>query len=402
MTDPNTQIPIDSIAVIQTIAGTRLDHGGTSRSVPNLCEALARRNASVDLVVGTPADPSVACNYPNGNVQISRVVESGFRRQWRMAARFQKQLEERLLVAPDNVVTHDHGMWLATNRATASATRRMSISRIVSPRGMLSQWSMNNGRWKKKIAWWLFQHRDLLTATGFHATGHQEAEDLRSLGFKQPIAVIPNGIVLPDVMPNPRRLQNAGSRSKRCLFLSRIHPKKGLLNLLHVWSDVMQNENWKLVLAGPDENGHQREVEQLADSLGVANQIEFTGSVTDQEKWQLYCESDLFILPSFSENFGIVVAEALAAGIPVITTTPTPWEVLRDRNFGWWVEPEIPELANALRNAVKLSDTERDSMGRAGAAWATEQFGWDGIARQMIEFYQWLLNPCLSKPEFVV
>jgi glycosyltransferase involved in cell wall biosynthesis len=261
---------------------------------------------------------------------------------------------------------------------------------------------MSNGRWKKKIAWWLFQHRDLLTSTAFHATGHQEANDLRKLGFKQPIAVIPNGITLPAVMPQPPRMQSAHLRPKRCLFLSRIHPKKGLLNLLHAWKEVMQNENWKLVLAGPDENGHQREVQLLADSLELTEQIEFTGSVTDQEKWHLYCKSDLFVLPSFSENFGIVIAEALAAGLPVITTTPTPWQVLEERSLGWWVDPEIPALADALRAAIQLSDTERVAMGNAGAIWAKEQFGWDGIAEQMIEFYQWLLNPNKPQPDFVV
>ena len=384
--------------IIHTIAGTRVDHGGTSRSVPNLCSSISSHGWDVELIAGRPADSGIRSNAPSESVGMTWLQESTTSRHWGMYRRFSDAVGKAICTES---VVHDHGLWLATNRATAAVARRMSTARIVSPRGMLSQWSMNNGRWKKRIAWWLFQHRDLLTATAFHATGHQEAEDLRALGFEQPIAVIPNGIVFPDVMPQPEDNGDT-TRTKKCLFLSRIHKVKGLLNLLHAWKDAAQNENWKLILAGPDENGHQRDVRQLANSLGLTDQIEFAGPVTDQEKWQLYRDSDLFVLPSFSENFGIVIAEALAAGLPVITTTPTPWEALKERNLGWWVDPEIPALTDALRAAIQLSDSERVAMGNAGAVWATQQFGWDGIAEQMIEFYQWLLDRSRPKPEFVV
>ena len=390
------------LQIIQTIAGTRLDHGGTSRSVPHLCEALDEQGACVELVTGKPADPLIPCNYPGGNVHISLVKESGFRRHWGMARRFQNQLAERIALANGPVIVHDHGIWLATNRATARTTRVLNVPRIVSPRGMLSQWSLSQGSWKKKIAWRMFQHNNLSTADGFHATGEQEAEDLRSLGFKQPIAIIPNGVVLPPTMP-----AKVSTGPKQVLFLSRIHPKKGLLNLLRAWQRVNPT-NWRLVLAGPNENGHVQEVDSLATELGIREYIDFVGPVNDLEKWQLYCNADLFILPSFSENFGIVIAEALASGLPVITTTSTPWSSLVANDLGWWVEPNESQIENALREATSLPDLQRTEMGQRATRWGQTQFAWLAIAEHMLQFYAWIASQNSNKitqaaaPSFVI
>ncbi len=389
-----------AFSVFQTIAGTRIDHGGTSRSVPNLCDALAETGVTVRLITGKPFDPLVVCNYPSPEAPVHLVQESNVHRQWGMKKRFARVLE-KCLTEDQNVtslqIVHDHGLWLASNRAVARATRLRKISRVVSPRGMLSDWAMSNARLKKQIAWSLFQRRDLMTASGFHATGEQEAEDLRALGFKQPIAIIPNGVVMPDDMPEKIYPDN----QKRMLFLSRIHPKKGLLNLLRAWHQVSTSGNWKLVLAGPDENGHRREVESLATKLGVRDQLEFVGPVNDNEKWKLYRSAEVFVLPSFSENFGIVIAEALAAGLPVITTTQTPWRSLLDNEIGWWVEPTVGGIANALRDAFGQSDTERVDAGRRATEWATQRFAWSSIARQMSSYYMWLLGKA-DRPEFVI
>ena len=384
--------------VFQTIAGTRLDHGGTSRSVPSLCDALADLGVSVQLVTGRPADSSVECNYPSTSVPVRLIQESKIHRHLGMTRRFRLALAHSLTQSEGTQrILHDHGLWLSTNRAAAGAARQWEITRVVSPRGMLTNWSLRNGRLKKKIAWRLFQHRDLQSADAFHATGDQEAEDLRALGFEQPIAVIPNGVALPNVMPERKREND----QKQVLFLSRIHPKKGLLNLIRAWAAVSPDASWSLVLAGPDENGHRREVESLARKLGVFHRLKFTGPVTDDEKWNLYRAADLFVLPSFSENFGMVIAEALAAGLPVITTRPTPWGSLHARNIGWWVEPTVEGINRALREALNQTDAERSETGRRAADWAQRQFAWPAIGRQMIEFYRWLLK-LGDRPQFVI
>ncbi len=123
----------------------------------------------------------------------------------------------------------------------------------------------------------------------------------------------------------------------------------------------------------------------------MGNQIELLGPLSDSDKWQWYVDSDLFILPSFNENFGIVIAEALAAGLPVLTTTGTPWAVLSQQEYGWWVEPSLPALSQALRQAFSLPAEQLQAMGKRGQAYAMQNFSWVRAAEQLLGFYKQVL-----------
>jgi glycosyltransferase involved in cell wall biosynthesis len=374
--------------VIHSIAGTRLDHGGTSRSVPALCDALGAAGVDWRLVAGTPFDPEVPCNFPVDTSRVCTVRESGRFRQLGVGKGFRQHLTALTSANSFQCLVHDHAVWLPTNHAVAKFCRDAGVKRIVSPRGMLGAWALNHGRWKKKLAWWGYQYRDLLSADAFHATSQQEADEIRALGLTQPIAVIPNGVMFPESSTD--RADLPADRSRVMLFLSRIHPKKGLLSLLKAWKEASPN-GWQLVLAGPDENGHQKDVEQLAESLGIRSQISFPGNLNDLQKWDWYRKADVFVLPSYSENFGIVVAEALAAGLPVIATLGTPWAELPARRIGWHVPHDVDSLANALTQATSISDEHRRTMGESARAWAHEAFGWAGVAEQMTAFYRSVL-----------
>lgn len=253
---------------------------------------------------------------------------------------------------------------------------------------MLGNWAMAHGGWKKQLAWHLYQRKDLRTATAFHATSEQEATEIRSHGFQQPIVVIPNGVEVPNNLPtrNAKPLRQA-------LFLSRLHPKKGLINLIRAWHRVSDvTRDWKLVIAGPDEAGHRQEVELEIAKLNLAKSIEFVGNVEGEAKWQLYVDSDLFVLPSFNENFGIVIAEALAVGLPVITTKNTPWEVIQSQNLGWWIENDIETLSSALRESLALPATELKAMGDRALEAMRTCFSWQAVAQKHNEFYRTLKN----------
>lgn len=378
----------DSLPVVHTIAATRLDHGGTSRSVPALCGALGSAGVDWHLVTGVPANPAVLCNFPVDLSRVHTVRESRLYRQLGVGKGFRQHLASLTSANNSRCLVHDHAVWLPTNHAVAKFCREAGVKRIVSPRGMLGAWALNHGRWKKKLAWWMYQHRDLLSADAFHATSQQEADEIRALGLKQPIAVIPNGVTFPAFSID--RSQRVDDRPRVMLFLSRIHPKKGLLSLLKAWKDASPN-GWQLVLAGPDENGHQREVEHLAETLGIRSQVSFPGNLNDQQKWEWYGNADVFVLPSYSENFGIVVAEALAAGLPVIATHGTPWAELPLRRIGWHVPHEIAALATAIGKATTMADEDRKAMGKSASGWAHEAFGWTGVAEKMTDFYKSVL-----------
>ncbi len=373
--------------VIHTIASTRLDHGGTSRSVPATCEALAAAAIDVDLITARPADESIACNVPAPPVITHWARESRRWRQWGVGRQFVQLLAEAIDSANHRVVVHDHAIWLPTNHAVAAYCRRHKLTRVVSPRGMLGDWAMKHGGWKKRIAWRGYQCRDLETATAFHATSELEADEIRALGFSQPIAVIPNGILLPKQLPDRQPTVR-----RQALFLSRIHAKKGLVNLVRAWGRANPSSDWDLVIAGPDEGGHQAEIEHEVRRVGLEKRIRFIGELDSDSKWQAYANSELFVLPSYSENFGIVIAEAMAAGLPVITTTGTPWNVLHDRNLGWWIEPSEDALTLALSEACAMSPETLASMGKRARDYAIKTFSWTDVANRLRTFYEHLLE----------
>jgi glycosyltransferase involved in cell wall biosynthesis len=284
------------------------------------------------------------------------------------------------------VLFHDHGAWLPSNVAAAFVAWRADIPLVISTRGMLIPWALNHHRWKKHVAWWAYQKQVLRQADLFHVTSGEEAAMLRALGFEQPVAVIPNGVQLP---PAASPKSEGGNRT--ALFLSRIHPKKGLPMLIDAWASA-RPEGWNLELVGPSENGHREELKRITQRHGLDEAISFVGPVTDEEKWSYFHRADLFVLPTHSENFGIVVAEALASGTPVLTTTGAPWQELIDYRCGWWVSPNRAAIAEALQDAVSLSDAERYAMGDRGSTLVRERYSWENVGNQMLQAYHWLLD----------
>lgn len=345
------------MTVLHVVNSIDETQGGPSRSVPSLVESLGRVGVETRLHVSTRDGP--------------------------------------LRSAQGIDIVHDHGLWLPSNHHSATVAKRAGLPLVVSARGMLEPWALAFRRWKKRIAWTLYQRSDLATAAVIHATSPAEAEAVRATGVGAPVAVIPNGTDAPDPLP-PRDLGPV----RRALFLSRVHPKKGLPLLVEAWARV-RPEGWELAIAGPDENGHRAHVESLVQQAGLDDAIHFLGPVADAGKWAVYRTASLFVLPTHSENFGLVVAEALAAGVPALTTTGAPWRVLETEACGWWTEPTVDSISDALRQATALSQTALDAMGERGQAYVETSLSWDHVARQMATTYDWLLHQG-SRPEFVL
>lgn len=286
-------------------------------------------------------------------------------------------------------LVHNHGIWLPVNHWAGEAARRMGVPMVIHPRGMLEPWAMNYHRMRKRLAMLAYQRRDLERASAFVATSQGEYESIRRAGIIAPVALIPNGVDL-DAEEVCRDSPRGPPNVKTALFLSRVHPSKGLLELIRAWQRI-RPAGWRLRIAGPDENGHLAEVLSLARTLEVDGTIDYLGFVDGADKRRVFQSADVFILPSFSENFGVVVAEALAQGLPVITTTGTPWHDLPALGCGWWVKPALEPLAEALRQATSASDAERREMGIRGKEYA-RHFDWDGIGQSTAALYRWLLG----------
>jgi glycosyltransferase involved in cell wall biosynthesis len=254
---------------------------------------------------------------------------------------------------------------------------------------MLSPEALAFSRQRKALFWSLLQGPAYANAAAWHATSDAEAEDLRQFGVTAPIAIIPNGVDEAPTFggflsPSPPK----GTHT--LLFLSRIHPKKGLMNLLAAWQHVSdQFPTWHLRIVGPDEAGHAGELTSRIRALGLSR-ITLEPPVFGDEKWKLLASADLFVLPTQNENFGIVVAEALSAGVPAIVTKGAPWSGLQENECGWWIDQGVAPLSNALNVAMRLSDGELYALGENGRVWVRQAFGWERIARNMISVYDWL------------
>ena len=287
-------------------------------------------------------------------------------------------------------IFHDNGLWLPTNHAVAFAAQRLKRPLIISPRGMLTTWALHFRGWKKRVGWWLYQRRDLQFARVLHATSRAEADDFRALGLTQPIAVIPNGVEVPEGQRSERGSQ--ASRLRTALFLGRVHPKKGLLDLVQAWA-LLRPKGWQVIIAGGDEAGHRAEVESAIRASGLQEAFHFKGAVDGETRWNLYRAADLFVLPSHAENFGIVVAEALACGVPAIATQGTPWEDLVTHRCGWWPETGSGHFGRGLARRIGPNGRGTAGNGPPGTAmWSKRSHSWAGVAAQMLSVYQWMLG----------
>ncbi|HUT53021.1 MAG TPA: glycosyltransferase [bacterium] len=295
----------------------------------------------------------------------------------------------------DDSVFHVHRMWRLPLASASNYAHRFKRPCIVSPHGSLNKFSMSQKPVRKKIIWWLMEGRRIRRADMVLATCLSEAEDIAALLPEVPIAVIPPGTDLPVMRePGPAR------EFKVALFLSRFNPKKGLISLIKAWG-ILKPASWKLVIVGFDEEGVEAQCRKAVADLKLEDSVIFAGPALKDRKWEHYFNADIFILPTLDENFGIVIAEALASGLPVITTKGAPWEDLKLRNCGWWIDIGVEPLVNAMREALELDPSELRAMGGRGRTLVEEKFTWEACARKMVEIYKWALGGG-ARPEDVL
>ena len=368
------------VRAVHTVANLADASGGPSRSVTRLCDGLVREGVDAEIVTSLVDGPEI---NPHESVLVHPAPPPSWPALLGRPTAFGAAVEAR---ARAGTVIHDHGLWLPSNVASAHAARRTGVPFVVSLKGMASRWAMGHRRWKKMAAWQTYQRRALSRAAVLQVTSDEEVDDARRLGVDVPIAMIPHGVEAP---PEAVDTEHAGPR--RALFLSRVHPKKGLPMLIEAWARVAP-PGWELVIAGPDEGGHQAEIERQAREAGLDGIVRCIGAVADVEKWDLYRSADLFVLPTHSENFGIVVAEALAAGLPVLTTRGAPWEVIATERCGWWTDISTDAIASALDEATGLDPEALRAAGARGREYVLRELSWDRTAREMADVYRWVLG----------
>lgn len=285
-------------------------------------------------------------------------------------------------VKPD--VVHVNCCWAPMCSLVTYWAKEQGIKVVYTPHGMLEPWIMKRHYWTRKLpALLLYQRRAIRMADLIHATAESEKENLLALGWNSNVHVIGNCVDVESI-----GMKSSWERRKRILFLSRVHVKKGINFLIEAVTALKDELSGYVVkIAGPGEESYIKELKELAERLGVGDMVEFVGSVFGDRKYDLYREADVFVLPTHSENFGIVVTEALACGTPVITTKGTPWEELETCRCGWWTEIGTLPTVKALRDFLSLTENELERMGRNGRRLVEERYSCQKIAREFVEMY---------------
>ena len=339
---------------------------GTSTFCVEACNGLAAGGHDVSIAVCYPED--------RGNFSLQAAVK---------VEHVDKYIGGGRGLLPD--VVHIHALWSPFLRKVANWAHDCNVPIIWSTHGLTAPWAMRHKWWKKMPVWWLYQKRHLGWARFVHATTELEAEWNVKLGLRSNV-IIPLG-----TSEKPGFPQNNG----RCLlFVGRLYPVKGLDNLLRAWAtvDEQTRRGWTLRLIGPDQAGYRKELEDLARRLGIGDSVTFPGPRFGNELSREYDDCDCLVLPSYTENFGATIVDALAHGKPCIASTFTPWKELEERKCGWWVSNEPLPLAKAISGMIESGENVRYVMGMRGRALVEEKYTWGAVVKSLEIVYGKCVN----------
>ncbi len=378
------------------------EHGGPTKSLSNYCRSqiIGGHRVSVWTLEGFP-DASDAIRLPPPVemhiCHVNRPVRLGR----------SPSLRRDLINSDTADVYHLHGAWLRALQYGANEAMCRKRPYLLELMGTFEPWSLRQKWPQKRIARWWFQDRSIRHATCLHVNSHQEAEHVRKLGFRNPIAVIPVGVDIDEVATQLAQLPNHApwldlDGHPYILFLSRLHPKKRLDLLIRSWSKLTRDyPGWRLVIAGTGNQTYVDECHEVADHLEISDKCFWTGHVDDLQKSWLFAHAQCYVLPTSSENFGNVVAESLAHKTPVITTHHTPWTELPKQKCGWLVADSETDLRLALTEAMSMSPATRQAMGNNGEDLVRRHYSLEAVCDNILRVYEWMVNG-RTKPDCVL
>jgi glycosyltransferase involved in cell wall biosynthesis len=299
---------------------------------------------------------------------------------------------------------HVHGLWMHYSVAGLSWRRTVGQPYVISPHGMLDPWALRNSGLKKQLALRAYERANLESAACLHALCGAEAEAMRSLGLRNPICIVPNGLEgLSEKRGGaPPWRERISATDKVLLYLGRLHPKKGLLNLLHGWHARRAeiDSKWHLAIAGWDQAGHEGELRRLVSQTGT-EKVHFLGPLFGVDKQAAFAAADAFVLPSVSEGLPMVILEAWSHGLPVLMTPACNLP----EGFAAGAAIEIgtgpDEIRTGLEGLMRMSTEQRRKMGDNGCRLIQERFLQMHCSDMMCQVYRWLLKRA-PRPEHVL
>jgi glycosyltransferase involved in cell wall biosynthesis len=388
--------------ILQIVPSISLVYGGPSQMVLGLSKALAEEGVEVTIL-------TTDSNGDNGqlplDVPLDRPVEQdGYQVRYFRCSPFRRYKFSLNLLgwlanhAQEFDLAHIHALFSPVSSTAAAIARTRHLPYLLRPLGTLDPADLRKKRQLKQLYAALLERSNIAGASAIHFTSEQEAKVSERFGVLTRDLVIPLGVALPDPAANPRSiLAELGIPDQQplLLFMSRVDPKKGLDLLIPALTQLLaEGLNFHFVLAGanPQDPNYEAQIRAQIQSSPLGQHTTITGFVEGDRKSALLQTADLFVLPSYYENFGIAVAEAMAAKVPVVISDQVHiCEQVRQAAAGWVSPCQVAPLTAALRSA--LSDpAERQRRGANAQQYALEYYSWRAIARQMVETYQQLLS----------
>lgn len=378
---------IQHMKIISTAPSADSEASEVSFDIPRFNEALMEESVEVQTI---EFDSVVDAQPPAGWGRMGRTAV-GLAQGTQL-----KHVLQRAIAASVPVVLHDHGVCLRKDRSVAQAAKVYDIPLIVSPHLMLSACSFTPAEGKIGWLWQHYRKRNLAGATLLHAHSVSEAQDFLDLGFTLPIAIIPEGLDISEVLP-----AKIESRSQNTiLFLASDFTNQGLLELVEARAAI-KAQGGRIIVVGEVGNTFQEKVCSAAAALGVRDAVQFLGTVTTQQKWFLYRQSDFLFVPGHSGRVATMIAAALACELPVITTESYAWRDLEMHRCGWCAPLKPGALSGILKKAFSTPEAERRAMGKRGRALLESKYSWKSVSQSFRATYEWLLG-LSRKPDCVV
>ncbi len=378
-------------------------YGGPVRSVSALCESLAQAGATVTVLTTNANGKSQCLEVPtNQAVTLEGVQVTYYPVIWPVAAwwpfyspglgRACRDLVRRydLVYLP---ATWTYAMWVG-----ARAAQEASIPYVVSPRGSFMRWAMTQKSLKKRLYLALIERQLINGAAAIHLTSIMEQAQQEKWGFKPPPVIVPNGIDAKRFESLPAR----GALRQRlgispdislALFVGRLHREKRIDLVVEAFVRVARDiENASLLLVGPDEDGSGEQARSQIRRAGLADRVHFMGLLTGVDLMRAYADADLLLLLSHRENFGMVVVEAMAAGLPVLLSEEVGLAPEVERaGAGFIVPAQAKEVAEAWRQLINDPGL-RHKMGSAGRQLAQSEFAANVVARKMLDLFMSVIS----------
>jgi len=375
--------------ILHTISGLNISSGGPTSCTYNLIKGLRDEGIEADILTLMPRDDSDKIIAGDSFI---KALPNDARTPLVYSSNFRRYLSSHI----GYDLYHANGLWTCPTHFTAEIAKKQNKPCVIAPHGMLYPQALQVSAWKKKIVSTVFQRKDLETASCLQATCMAELEHIRAFGLNNPVAVIPNGLVIDDSL----EIRKTSNSVRRFAFVGRLNRIKNVDLLLSAWSKLGdKTRNCELLIIGDGDTAYKKELEEFA-TANKLNNVHFLGFIMGKDLQKLVHSIDFQILPSKSENFGMVVPEALIQGVPVIASKGTPWSDLETFDCGWWVDNDIDTLISTLLIAINLSEQDRLGMGERGRTLVLRHYSIKSVSLRMKQLYEWLVYKNI-KPEYV-